>query len=112
MNYQQGDIVIVNFPFSDLSAHKKRPALIISNELVNRTGDYLMVQITSKMRNDGFSLPLTSTDYVKNKPLPLQSWVRFHKMFLLSERLILTKYTRISKPYTTAVMGKVIQLLT
>jgi mRNA interferase MazF len=55
MKYKRGDIVIVNFPFSDLSKAKKRPALIISNHLVNRTGDYLLVQISSKiiLRMDG-----------------------------------------------------------
>ena len=55
MNYQKGDIVIINFPFSDLSRVKKRPSLIISNDIVNQTGDYLMVQITSKIRNDEIS---------------------------------------------------------
>jgi mRNA interferase MazF len=58
MKYKKGDIVILSFPFSDFSRKKKRPALIISNEIVNKTGDYLMVQITSKIRNDDLSLSL------------------------------------------------------
>lgn len=57
MKYNKGDIVIIGFPFSDLSKTKKRPALIISNETVNKTGDYLMVQVTSKIRNDNLTLP-------------------------------------------------------
>ena len=57
MRYKKGDIVIIGFPFSDLSRTKKRPALIISNDTVNNTGDYLVVQVTSKIRNDIFSLP-------------------------------------------------------
>jgi len=56
MNYQKGDIVIIQFPFSDLSRVKKRPSLIISNDVVNQTGDYLMVQITSKIKNDELSV--------------------------------------------------------
>lgn len=48
MKYKKGDIVIAKFPFSDLSNSKKRPALIISNEVANQTGVYLLVQITSK----------------------------------------------------------------
>jgi hypothetical protein len=55
MKYKKGDIVIIGFSFSDLSRIKKRLALIISNNSVNNTGDYLMVQVTSKIRNDSLS---------------------------------------------------------
>jgi mRNA interferase MazF len=53
MSYRQGDIVWVDFPFMDGSQIKPRPALIISNETVNQTGDYILVQITSKIKRDG-----------------------------------------------------------
>ncbi len=43
MNYSRGEIVWVKFPFTDISAAKLRPALIIYNNLVNRTGDYLLM---------------------------------------------------------------------
>lgn len=45
MSFKRGDIVTIGFPFSDMSDMKKRPALIISNEKANSTGDYLMVQM-------------------------------------------------------------------
>lgn len=45
--YNQGDIVVVDFPFTDASQTKKRPALVLSNHTVNQTGDYLLVMITS-----------------------------------------------------------------
>jgi mRNA interferase MazF len=72
MKYKRGDIVIVNFPFSDLSNAKKRPALIISNHLVNRTGDYLLVQISSKIRSDELSQIIETSAFQNNKQLPLQ----------------------------------------
>jgi mRNA interferase MazF len=49
MQFKQGDIVIVPFPFTDLSNSKPRPAVIVSNEKVHRNGgDIILAQITSK----------------------------------------------------------------
>ena len=54
--YKQGEIVIVKFPFTYGSDFKRRPALIVSNDLVNKTGDYLLLQITSKFSNDSLTM--------------------------------------------------------
>ena len=111
MKYQKGDIVIIGFPFSDLSRTKKRPALIISNDNVNKTGDYLMVQITSKISNDRLSLPLNKTDFINEKELPLQSCIRLHKIFLLNESLIISKNTAINHEFTNFIIGKITELI-
>jgi mRNA interferase MazF len=96
--FQQGDIVVVNFPFTDVSQTKRRPALVISNDLVNQTGDYLLVQITSQVKTDGLSLPIPTSDYTL-KSLPLTSFVRIHKVFLLNESLIVRKETSVTASF-------------
>mgnify|MGYP006298855605 CR=1 FL=1 len=111
MNYQKGDIVIIKFPFSDLSRVKKRPSLIISNDLVNQTGDYLMVQITSKIRNDELSLEINQKHYIDQKALPLQSYIRLHKIFLLNEDLIISKYTAVKESFMNTIIERIIKLL-
>ena len=63
MNYSRGEIVWVKFPFSDASTTKLRPALIISNTLVNKTGDYLLMQITSRLRQDSLSLVINEAAF-------------------------------------------------
>lgn len=35
--YNQREIILVPFPYSDLTSSKQRPALIISNSLVNKS---------------------------------------------------------------------------
>ena len=111
MKYKKGDIVIISFPFSDLSRIKKRPTLIISNEIVNQTGDYLMIQVTSKIRNDKLTLPINKTDYINNKELPLKSCIRLHKIFLLNESLIISKNTALNDKFMDSLIEKINKLL-
>lgn len=111
MKCKKGDIVIIGFPFSDLSRTKKRPALIISNDTVNKTGDYLMVQVTSKIRNDNLTLPINKTDFVNGKELPLQSCIRLHKIFLLNESLIISKNTAVTLGFIDSTIENITQLL-
>ena len=108
--FKKGDIVAVNFPFSDLSGRKKRPALILSNDKVNQSGDLLLIQITSKVKRDGFSLPLEDSNY-EGQPLPLKSFIRIHKIFTLHESLIINKVTGITSEFNETVTHKIIELI-
>ena len=49
MNYKKWDIVLVPFPFTDLSAVKKRPALIISSNEYNEYQDVVVAFVTSNL---------------------------------------------------------------
>jgi mRNA interferase MazF len=108
--FVQGDIVAVSFPFTNSSTSKKRPALILSNQKVNQTGDYLMVQITSKMKNDWLSMNLTDSDYLL-KVLPLKSYIRIHKIFLLNESLIITKISGVSDKFRKQLIQRITELI-
>ena len=107
--YKQADIVVVKFPFTDGSEFKKRPVLVISNEKVNKTGDYLVVQITSKFNNDGLSILIEDNDC--QQPLPLKSYVRIHKIFTVSQSLILTKVTSVKPKFIKNVTEKIGDIL-
>jgi len=51
--YRRGDIVLVPFPFTDLSSSKRRPALVISPDAFNdQTADLVVAAITSQLTND------------------------------------------------------------
>jgi len=49
MPYKQWDIILVPFPFTDLSAFKRRPALVVSPNEYNQGVDMVIAFITSKM---------------------------------------------------------------
>ncbi len=91
--YTQGDIVLIPFPFTNLSQTKRRPALIISNNKVNETGDYLLVQITSRVKSDSLSEEIKDNDYTESR-LPATSYVRIHKIFCLKNHSCLSSQTR------------------
>jgi mRNA interferase MazF len=95
VKYRQRDIVWVNFPFTDGSTSKRRPALVVSNNAINITGDYILVQITSKWHDDIWTIALNERDY-EHDPLKIQSHLRIHKIFILNETLIQSKVSSIT----------------
>ena len=86
MNFSKGDIVIIPVPFTDNKGYKLRPAVVISNDTVHQSGDVMIVQITSKLKQDKLSIPITNDDVTES--LPVKSYIRVHKIFVLEERLI------------------------
>ena len=86
MSYKIGDIVLVKFPFTDLTKSKKRPVLIIKDE--NSLGDIVCFQITS---NDEQSNLLKIT----NTTLTLGSYVKYDKCFTLNSTIIDKKYQQL-----------------
>jgi mRNA interferase MazF len=48
--YRQGDVVLVSFPFTDLTSTKKRPAVVVSPDTFNaRNEDVVLVAVTSQI---------------------------------------------------------------
>ena len=58
--FVKGDVVVVPFPFSDLSQSKRRPALVIA-ELTGK--DVILCQITSQWINDEYGIRIDNKDF-------------------------------------------------
>lgn len=95
MPYNQGDIVLVSFPLTDLSSSKVRPAIVVSGIDVNNTDDVILAAITTNLRNDGFSFPIDNSHLTK--PMQKQSEVRCHKLFTCDQTSIHKTITKLSK---------------
>lgn len=81
----KGSVVVVPFPFSDLSGSKRRPALVIADW---GGDDIMLCQITSKANTDGFAIHLSESDFSAGG-LPIDSNIRLNKVFTADKRIIL-----------------------
>jgi mRNA interferase MazF len=64
MAFQRGDVVLVPFPFSDLSTAKVRPAVVVSGSLYHTTEpDLILAAITSKTATATGSLDYVLSDW-------------------------------------------------
>jgi mRNA interferase MazF len=105
--YKQGDIVLVPFPFTNQAGIKHRPALVISGSLVNKTANIILVQITSKNKVDGFSIPINnSTDLTTL--LKYLSEIRCNKLLVVDQSLIVTKISAVK----SNIISRVVAIIT
>lgn len=81
---KRGTVVLVRFPFSDLTSSKLRPAVILAE--VGR-GDYVLVQVTSNPYGDSMAVELTD-DSFESGSLLRTSYARPGKLFTANESLV------------------------
>ena len=105
--FVKGDVVIIPFPFSDLSNSRKRPALVIAK----LSGDDLILcQITSQNRKDDYVIPLEKNDF-KIGNLPISSYIRPNKIFTGDKNIILSKAGTITNYKLDEATQKIIDIL-
>jgi mRNA interferase MazF len=109
MSLVKGDIVIIPVPFTNIESSKLRPAVVISNDEVHKTGDVMIVQITSKLKRDGLSIPVTNNDVTVN--LPVKSYIRIHKIFVLEQKLIKGKVSSLKKAKYKEMTDRISQII-
>jgi mRNA interferase MazF len=64
--YEQGDIVLIPVPFTDLSSQRRRPVIVISNSTYNqKTTDIVVVAMTSNPVEVDYSFTISSSDLVQ-----------------------------------------------
>ncbi|MBM3130174.1 MAG: type II toxin-antitoxin system PemK/MazF family toxin [Chloroflexi bacterium] len=95
---EQGDIVLIPIPFTDLSSHKRRPVIVISNDAYNHnTADMVVVAMTSNPESVNYSFAITSSDLEKgglNRP----SRIRVDKIYTLSQSIVVKTFGRVNAP--------------
>jgi mRNA interferase MazF len=105
--FAAGQIVLVRFPFSDLSASKWRPALFLAEA---GRGDWILCQITSKEYGDSRAIALSSSDFASGS-LNQSSFVRPAKLFTAHVSLIANVVAELKPDVAVMIRKQVAQLI-
>lgn len=94
---EQGDIVLIPIPFTDLSSQKRRPVIVISNNAYNqKTADIVVVAMTSNPTPANYSFPITSSD-LEQGALNRPGQVRADKIYTLSQSIVIKTFGRVDE---------------
>ena len=103
----KGDVVVLPFPFSDLSRSKKRPALVLS---VLKGEDIILCQITSQFVKDNYAVEIDNSDFVRGT-LNQASNIRTNRLFTADRNIISNKVGTIKTEIINKVPDKLIEIL-
>jgi len=101
--FVKGNIVVVPFPFSDLSSSKRRPALVLVDL---KSNDFILCQITSKTVLDDFAVTLNVAD-IEDGTLNATSNIRPNKLFTADKGIVLYKVGTLRNDRLSEVINKI-----
>ncbi|MHB8604189.1 MAG: type II toxin-antitoxin system PemK/MazF family toxin [Thermoplasmatota archaeon] len=101
---EAGDLVLVPFPFTDLSSAKQRPALVLSDAAVNAaSADVVVCALTSNLANSPHSVLVSDADLERGK-LAKPSRVKVAKVATLQRSIVRKKFARLAPAAFSRVM--------
>ena len=102
-----GSVVLVPFPFSDLSHSKLRPAVVLADA---GKGDWVLCQITSRPYSDTRAVELNSGSFQRGS-LHLVSYARPGKLFTASQGLMVRQVGVLKAEALKQIVDAVVELL-
>jgi mRNA interferase MazF len=91
MNYSFGDVLLLHFPYTDSSATKPRPVIVLID---TADDDFLVARVTSQDAHSRFDVSLNDWG---EAGLKLSSIVRLHKLVTLHKNRIIRTIGKISE---------------
>ncbi|MBS1828904.1 MAG: type II toxin-antitoxin system PemK/MazF family toxin [Acidobacteria bacterium] len=105
--FVNGDVVVLSFPFSDLSQSKRRPALVVA---ALQGDDLILCQITSQARDDAYSVRLDTSDFVVGG-LNQSSRIRPNRLFTADSNIVIYKAGQVSRSKLQETRERLIAIL-
>jgi mRNA interferase MazF len=105
--FVKGDVIVLTFPFSDLSQTKRRPALVIA---ALRGDDLIIWQITSQARDDAYSVQLDDSDFTAGG-LNRISRIRPNRLFTADSGIVVYRAGQVTASKLNETRERLIQIL-
>ena len=102
-----GSVVLVPFPFSNLSQSKLRPAVVLADAA---RGDWILCQVTSKTYSDPHAIELDADSFARGS-LHVLSYARPGKLFTASQSLMVRQVGVLKGGALEQVIDAVVGLL-
>jgi mRNA interferase MazF len=101
-----GAVILVPFPFSDLSRTKLRPAVVLAD--VGKS-DWILCQITSNPYGDSKAITLTNNSFTQGS-LQVTSYARPGKLFTSNSSLMVRQVGSLKSEILKITIGTVIDI--
>jgi mRNA interferase MazF len=105
--HKRGDLLLVPFPFTDLSAAKRRPVLALTAP--DSYGDFIALPVTSRPQTR-HGIALTAADLVHGH-LPVPSWIRTDRIVTLNATLIVKTIGQVADGAVDAAVARFCALI-
>ena len=103
----KGDVIVVPFPFSDLTQSKRRPALVVAQL---EGDDLILCQITSQQVRDRYALALTDEDF-ETGSLRQTTNIRPNRLFTADTHIVLYQIGHLKVQKLDTVISKIVEIL-
>jgi mRNA interferase MazF len=105
--FATGAVVLIPFPYSDLSQAKVRPVVVLADAA---RGDVVLCQVTSSAYADANAVELTGTDFTEGALLHT-SYARPAKLFTVSASLAVRRVGVLGSASRNRIVDAVVDLL-
>ena len=102
-----GAVILVRFPFSDLSQTKLRPAVVLADA---GRGDWILCQVTSKAYGDARAIQIEDASFGSGS-LRATSYARPGKLFTASRDLIVTQVGKLKSEPFWQIIDSIVNIL-
>lgn len=90
--YNQGEILLIPIPFTDLSSQKKRPVIVLSNDKYNEGNEDIVVSaVTSNITERDYSI-IIGNDDMEEGSLKVESCIRADKIYTLPQDIVINRF--------------------
>ena len=90
--FKPGALLLVPFPFTDLSSSKRRPVLALTAP--DSYGDFIALAVTSRSHHE-LAIPIQIED-LDEGTLPVASWIRIDRVVTLNISLVIKSFATLN----------------